>query len=47
MDKQLRKLAGALRTLDGTEGRPIARRNARKRVLGALRAIRASVEAMV
>lgn len=43
-EKQLRKLKGALRTLDGTEGRAIARRNARKRVLGALRTIRGALD---
>lgn len=44
-DKHLRKLHAALRTLDGTEDRLIARRNARRRVWSALRAIRATVDA--
>ncbi len=38
------ELERALKTLDGTEGRPIARRNARKRVLAELRKIRAAVD---
>ncbi len=37
-------LERALNTLEGTEDRPIARRNARKRVLAELRKIRAAVD---
>jgi hypothetical protein len=40
-DKGLWKLRSALKRLDGTEDRPIARRNARARVLGSMRLIRA------
>jgi len=43
-DIALYALVMALRGLDGTEGRPIARRNARRRVLGALRKVRAVVD---
>lgn len=39
-DDDLKALGRALRTLEGTEGRPIARRNARKRVLAALSTVR-------
>lgn len=45
LDQRLRVLRAALRGLDGTEGRPRARRTARKRVLAALRAVRAEVDA--
>jgi hypothetical protein len=44
-DKHIKKLRRVLRTLDGTTDRPIARRNARKRVLGALRGLRGVVDA--
>lgn len=44
-DKHIKKLRRMLRTLDGTADRPIARRNARKRVLGALRGLRGVVDA--
>ncbi len=44
LDQALGKLARALRGLDGTEGRPIARRNARRRVLTAARALRGQVD---
>lgn len=40
----VRKLGRALATLEGTADRPIARRNARKRVLQALRAVRGAVD---
>ena len=43
-DKQQSKLKRAIGTLAGTSGRRIARRNARKRVLGALRALRVIVD---
>ena len=43
-DQALRKLRGALVGLEGTEGRTRARRNARQRVLGALRALRADLD---
>lgn len=43
-DQALDKCVKALRKLDGTDNRPIARRNARKRVLGALRSLRAAVD---
>lgn len=45
-DKQLKKLRASLLKLDGTSDRPIARRNARKRVLGALRSIRGAVDTL-
>ncbi len=45
LDERLRALRAALRGLDGTDGRQIARRNARKRALGALRALRAEIDA--
>ena len=45
-DKQLKKLRASLLKLDGTADRPIARRNARKRVLGALRSIRGAVDTL-
>jgi hypothetical protein len=44
LDGALVKLAGALRGLDGTDARPIARRNARRRVLGALAGLRGQVD---
>ncbi len=44
IEQKLRKLAQALKSCDGTEGRAIARRNARARVLLALRAVRAHVD---
>jgi hypothetical protein len=44
LDARLRALRAALRGLDGTDGRQIARRNARQRVLGALRGLRAEVD---
>ncbi len=44
IEQKLRKLAQALKSCDGTEGRAIARRNARARVLSALRAVRAHVD---
>jgi hypothetical protein len=40
----VKKLERALAKLPGTEGRKIARRNARQRVLAALRAVRAHVD---
>lgn len=43
-DDLLKPLRRALRTLPGTSDRPIARRNARRRVLTAVRAIRATVD---
>jgi hypothetical protein len=43
-DELLRQLRRDLAKLDGTEERPIARRNARRRVLGSLRRIRAYVD---
>ena len=39
-DAELRKLAAGVRGLEGTEDRPIARRNARQRVLRELRKLR-------
>jgi len=39
-----KKLQRAIKRLDGTEDRPRARRNARRRVLAALRAVRAQVD---
>lgn len=44
IDQAVRDLQRALRTLPGTEDRAIARRNARVRVLGALRKIRGAVD---
>jgi hypothetical protein len=44
LDGRLRALRAALRGLDGTDGRPRARRTARKRVLAAMRAVRADVD---
>lgn len=44
-DKHIQKLRRVLRTLDGTADRQIARRNARKRVLGVLRGLRGVVDA--
>lgn len=44
VEKALRRLRQALRTLGGTEGRPVARRNARGRVLTALRLVRAALD---
>jgi hypothetical protein len=44
LDERLRALRAALRGLDGTEARPRARRTARQRVLGALRALRVDVD---
>ncbi len=44
LDERLRALRAALRGLDGTDGRARARRTARKRVLAALRAVRADVD---
>lgn len=43
-DELLRQLRRDLAKLDGTTDRPIARRNARRRVLGSLRRIRAAVD---
>lgn len=43
-DGLLRKLERDLRHLPSTDARPIARRNARRRVLGSLRRIRAAVD---
>ncbi len=45
LDQKLKKLAKACDGLTSTEERPIARRNARARVLSALRAVRAHVDA--
>jgi hypothetical protein len=44
LDERLRAVSAALRGLDGTDGRPRARRTARKRVLAALRGLRADVD---
>lgn len=38
------KLGRAIKSLDGTTDRPIARRNARKRVLAALRSLRTALD---
>ncbi len=45
LDQKLKKLAKVCDGLSSTEERPIARRNARARVLSALRAVRAHVDA--
>jgi hypothetical protein len=44
LDKGLKRLRARLRKLDGTENRPIARRNARRQVLSALSLMRAAVD---
>lgn len=44
LDERLRVLRAALRGLDGTDGRQVARRNARQRVLRALRAVRTELD---
>lgn len=44
LDRTLRALRSALVGLDGTDGRPQARRNARRRVLAAVRGLRAAVD---
>lgn len=44
LDERLRNLRATLRKLGGTDARPVARRNARKGVLSALRALRADVD---
>ena len=43
-DDALKKLARSLRTVKGTEGRAIARRHARQRVLKELRRVRALLD---
>lgn len=43
-DEALKKLARSLRTIEGTEGRAIARRHARQRVLKELRRVRALLD---
>lgn len=44
IEQKLTRLTKALKGCDGTEGRPIARRNARARVLASLRAVRAHLD---
>lgn len=44
LDQAVRDLQRTLKTLPNTEDRPIARRNARARVLGALRKVRGAVD---
>lgn len=44
MNAKLKALARAVKRLDGTADRPLARRNARRRVLATLRAVRAQVD---
>jgi hypothetical protein len=46
IDRAFRQLRRALATLDDTDGRMIARRNARKRTLAALRQIRVAVDTL-
>jgi len=45
LDQKIKRIAQQARKLAGTADRPIARRNARARVLSALRAVRAHVDA--
>lgn len=44
LDKALRRLRSRLRKLPATEGRPLARRNARRAVLSAMSLMRAAVD---